>query len=282
VEAARQQADLAMVKARKAEDDAASAREKTSQLTSMLEESRKLNRQLEQQTVKAQSRAEMALRRVDQVQAEIETVREEAAATTKTILEATQTLIRDVENERKQAAQRLQQVLRLQEVENSKRQKLVYGILGILGILGAALFFLVHMVRKKQQPVKEKIAEEAVPSPTMLQKNSFAEYVLDGKDDGGIRYMLRISSDQLNSPEGVVIGRNPTGSSYVINHEDVSRNHARIRIMKNRLFIEDLESTNGTVVNGQSISNRGLVSIGDGDQIIVGSIVMNLRILQVA
>ena len=52
--------------------------------------------------------------------------------------------------------------------------------------------------------------------------------------------------------------------------------------MKNRLFIEDLESTNGTVVNGQSISNRGLVSIGDGDQIIVGSIVMNLRILQVA
>ena len=279
VEIARQQAELAMTKAKKAEDDAASARERTRQLGLMLAESRKLNKQLGEQTGQAQSRAEMALKKADQVQAEIETVRAEAASTTKSILQETQALMNNLENERRQAEEKFQQVLEEQQIENSRREKLVYGI---LAILSAAFVILVFLVRKKQQPAVEKKAEPVAPSPTILQKNSFAEYVLDGKDDGGVRYMLRISSDQLNTADGVVIGRNPTGSSYVINHSDVSRNHARIRVMKNRLFIEDLQSTNGTVVNGQSISDRGLVSIGDGDQIIIGSIVMNLRILQVA
>ena len=49
--------------------------------------------------------------------------------------------------------------------------------------------------------------------------------------------------------------------------------------MKNRVFIEDLGSTNGTSVNGQSIEEKGLVSIDSGDQIIIGSVVMNLRVL---
>ncbi|MBQ62352.1 MAG: FHA domain-containing protein [Gammaproteobacteria bacterium] len=57
------------------------------------------------------------------------------------------------------------------------------------------------------------------------------------------------------------------------------RKHARMRVMKNRVFIEDLGSTNSTSVNGQSIEEKGLVSIDSGDQIIIGSVVMNLRVL---
>lgn len=279
VELARQRAELAITKAIKAEEDAAAARERTRHLGVMLEESRKLNKQLEAQTDLAQSRAEMAFKKADQVQAEIRMVREEAVSATKSILAETQALLNDIEDQRKLAEEKFQQILEAQQVDFSRREQVVYGILGVLTI---GLVILVYLVRKRQQPVQEKQPETDAPSATILQKKSFAEYVLDGKDDTGIRYMLRISSDQLNTADGVVIGRNPTGSAYVINHADVSRNHARIRIMKNRLFIEDLQSTNGTVVNGQSISDRGLVAIGDGDQIIIGSIVMNLRVLQVA
>ena len=67
---------------------------------------------------------------------------------------------------------------------------------------------------------------------------------------------------------------------YIINHADVSRKHARLRVMKNRVFIEDLGSTNGTSVNGQSIDDKGMVSVDNGDQIIIGSVVMKLRVME--
>jgi predicted component of type VI protein secretion system len=121
------------------------------------------------------------------------------------------------------------------------------------------------------------VAESVVS--TELHDEAFDEFVLDGRDDDGIRYLLRISGDQLLNIGGVIIGRNPKDSPYVINHADVSRKHARMRVMKNRVFIEDLGSTNGTSVNGQSIEEKGLVSIDSGDQIIIGSVVMNLRVL---
>ena len=68
-------------------------------------------------------------------------------------------------------------------------------------------------------------------------------------------------------------------SPYVINHADVSRKHARMRVMRDRIFIEDLGSTNGTSVNGQTIDDKGPVSVESGDQIIIGSVVMKLRVL---
>ncbi|MFT5209882.1 MAG: pSer/pThr/pTyr-binding forkhead associated (FHA) protein [Flavobacterium sp.] len=49
--------------------------------------------------------------------------------------------------------------------------------------------------------------------------------------------------------------------------------------MKKRAFIEDLGSTNGTSVNGQNIDDKGPVSVSSGDQIIIGSVAMKLRVL---
>ncbi|MFT4799475.1 MAG: pSer/pThr/pTyr-binding forkhead associated (FHA) protein, partial [Candidatus Azotimanducaceae bacterium] len=66
---------------------------------------------------------------------------------------------------------------------------------------------------------------------------------------------------------------------YIINHTDVSRQHARLKVMKNMVFIEDLGSTNGTSVNGQNIDEKGLFSVTHGDQIIIGSVVMKLRVM---
>jgi pSer/pThr/pTyr-binding forkhead associated (FHA) protein len=84
---------------------------------------------------------------------------------------------------------------------------------------------------------------------------------------------------QLRTEAGIIIGRNPQGSPYIINHADVSRKHARMRMMQDRIFIEDLDSTNGTSVNGQSIDNKGPTSVIVGDQIIIGSVVLKLQIV---
>lgn len=68
----------------------------------------------------------------------------------------------------------------------------------------------------------------------------------------------------------VIVGRSP-GSDIVIGAGFVSGRHARFELMGQNLFVEDLDSTNGTAVNGQPISkpyalrNNDVVSIGDVD-----------------
>ncbi len=89
---------------------------------------------------------------------------------------------------------------------------------------------------------------------------------------------MRVSSSQLKSDEGIVIGRE---AKHIINHVDVSRKHAKMSIKKNGLYIEDLGSTNGTSINGETIDDKGPVSVANGDQIIFGSVVMKLKVMGV-
>ncbi|MFT5562683.1 MAG: hypothetical protein ACI9Z9_002568 [Litorivivens sp.] len=121
--------------------------------------------------------------------------------------------------------------------------------------------------------------DKSRPSNTLMCIPTLQECVLDGRDGDGIRYLLRICGEQLSDGEGIVVGRNPTETPYIINHTDVSRQHARLKVMKNMVFIEDLGSTNGTSVNGQNIDEKGLFSVTHGDQIIIGSVVMKLRVM---
>ena len=105
------------------------------------------------------------------------------------------------------------------------------------------------------------------------------QFVLDGRDENETRFLLRFSEDNMGGPEGVVIGRSPGSSPYIINHLDISRKHFCLKTVKDQIFIEDLRSTNGTSLNGRAIGNQGLVVIDSGDQIIIGSVVMTLRVL---
>ena len=66
----------------------------------------------------------------------------------------------------------------------------------------------------------------------------------------------------------VIVGRSP-GADIVVGAGYVSARHARFSLMGQNLFVEDLESTNGTMVNGTYISaptalnNNDVVTIGD-------------------
>ncbi len=77
------------------------------------------------------------------------------------------------------------------------------------------------------------------------------------------------SSTVIDVPEGgeVTIGRS-RGATVVIDHEKVSRLHARFRRYGERLDVEDLDSRNGTRVNGDKI--EGLRALAPGDEIAVG------------
>ena len=71
---------------------------------------------------------------------------------------------------------------------------------------------------------------------------------------------------KIDSPE-VVIGRGQA-ATLRLNDDGVSRRHARIVRVGDALVIEDLQSANGTIVNGEKITQHELV---DGDKIRFGS-----------
>jgi pSer/pThr/pTyr-binding forkhead associated (FHA) protein len=59
----------------------------------------------------------------------------------------------------------------------------------------------------------------------------------------------------------------------------VSRLHARISIREEMLFIEDLQSTNGTRINGVELEAGKSYRLTPSDEIEVGSMLMNARIV---
>ena len=63
--------------------------------------------------------------------------------------------------------------------------------------------------------------------------------------------------------------------SLVIDAGSVSRRHARITVVAGAATIEDLDSTNGTHVNGARIS--GLVPLSPGDELSLGSEPLQVR-----
>src|SRR5688572_12926004 len=85
---------------------------------------------------------------------------------------------------------------------------------------------------------------------------------------------LEISKDKavVHSPLGdepTSIGRQP-GNSIVINDPDISRRHCVIERWEGRYQISDLDSRNGTVVNGKRVQR---LELKDGDLITLGGAV---------
>ena len=85
--------------------------------------------------------------------------------------------------------------------------------------------------------------------------------VLDGADCGRVY-------EQLPTP--VTIGREE-GNTIQVNDERVSRFHVKIQADQDKIVITDLESTNGTRINGEDIQLRILRY---GDTIMIGRTVL--------
>jgi len=69
-------------------------------------------------------------------------------------------------------------------------------------------------------------------------------------------------------PDPMLIGRDPQ-NDVVLDDRRVSRKHAEIRLRLGRYTLYDLQSTNGTYVNGRRVAEKVL---DDGDQISVGGL----------
>jgi pSer/pThr/pTyr-binding forkhead associated (FHA) protein len=91
-----------------------------------------------------------------------------------------------------------------------------------------------------------------------MSPSSFRLHVKKGPNLG---MLIDVSRDVM------VIGRDVT-NDIVVADAEVSRQHARLKMTKAGLILEDLGSTNGTHVNGERISAPRVLK--DGDEIGLG------------
>lgn len=102
-----------------------------------------------------------------------------------------------------------------------------------------------------------------VSSANLLQNTKPYLVVLSGKDQGKRFELVK----QINH-----IGRNEN-ADIVIVESQMSRNHGRLIVFPDRVFIEDHNSTNGTYVDGLRIDK---VTLGPKSRIRIGDTVMKI------
>lgn len=83
----------------------------------------------------------------------------------------------------------------------------------------------------------------------------------------------------------VVIGRGPLSDIDLALHgnaagQGVSRKHSMLRPTRRRLHLIDLDSTNGTRVNGMYVDPSQAKPLEDGDRITLGEFTFAIRILE--
>jgi pSer/pThr/pTyr-binding forkhead associated (FHA) protein len=94
-----------------------------------------------------------------------------------------------------------------------------------------------------------------------------------GADLGGHPFVLDVALDRLIvARSGLAIGRDAGRCELPLVHSTVSRRHARLFLSGEILQIEDLGSTNGTLVNGAAAHAGAPIAVRAGDRIRIGEI----------
>jgi predicted Zn finger-like uncharacterized protein len=108
---------------------------------------------------------------------------------------------------------------------------------------------------RRDEPKKPEVTAEAAPptgerkstgkvtGPQMPEGKRLSLAVINGPDAGSVY--------RIEKPR-VTVGR--TGADLALSDSEVSRNHAAVEIRDTTYLVEDLKSTNGTIIEGEKIT----------------------------
>ena len=102
-------------------------------------------------------------------------------------------------------------------------------------------------------------------------------WVLSGLDGAGRPVRLVLGDTELFRVYlGLVIGRHPALCDRVIDDPSVSRRHLRIGTAEGRAFVEDLNSLNGTFLDGVEVPQFEPVPLAPGQELRLGRVVLEV------
>ena len=180
---------------------------------------------------------------------------------------------REAEKARREAEQAREQA------EEASDQFIVYLLL--LG--GVALAALVVALKNPRQFAQQTLAKPRQLVQQMsrrvgvgaVAKGPRHGLVLAGFDGRGHRVCIELSPARLAGQRlGLSIGRHPELVDEVVADGNVSRRHLRIAAQGNRLYVEDLHSSNGTFLNEQRLSPFEPARLDYGAKVALGDLVL--------
>ena len=154
------------------------------------------------------------------------------------------------------------------------------------GGIGTALFILatllLHKSRKRRSELEHTTDElQAARSSLELSNATFPDMILKGDGPKGQEIRVKIIGNALARAEkGQVIGRSSGDADYVVAEQSVSRRHALLRVSGDVATIEDLNSLNGTAVNGIELKAGEARVLASGSKITLGDVEVVAQFLQ--
>ena len=104
-----------------------------------------------------------------------------------------------------------------------------------------------------------------------------AGWVLSGRDGAGRPVRLVFGDTELSQVYlGIVIGRHPALCDRVIDDPSVSRRHMRIGMAEGKPYVEDLNSLNGTLLDGAEVPQFEPVPFAAGQELTLGRVVLEV------
>lgn len=108
---------------------------------------------------------------------------------------------------------------------------------------------------------------------TMIVSTDMLQQAREGLSERDQAYLIVISGPHVGrmykvDKESITMGRSPK-VDLQLNDVGVSRQHARIQNQGDRVFVEDLQSANGTYINGRRVTAD--YQLQDGDKITLGT-----------
>ena len=125
---------------------------------------------------------------------------------------------------------------------------------------------------KERDPADEELVYEGKADELRIPK--IMQLILTSRETGQ-QIMLEENS--------LVIGRRTPEAMGVLRNapNTVGRKHAEICRVGDRFFIRDLESRNGTMINGRLISPMELYPLSDGDKVSLAKFVLDVRVNEI-
>lgn len=102
-------------------------------------------------------------------------------------------------------------------------------------------------------------------------------WLLSGSDTGGATLRLVFGETELSRAYlGLTVGRHPALCERVVADEAVSRRHFRIGVADGKLFVEDLNSLNGTFLDDRELAPFQPVPLRPGQEVQAGRVSLSV------
>jgi predicted component of type VI protein secretion system len=100
-------------------------------------------------------------------------------------------------------------------------------------------------------------------------------WVLQGAGGRPLRFVLG-ETELAHADIGLVLGRHPSLCDRTLDDLSISRRHCRFSLREGRLLVEDLNSLNGTRVEGRDIAPFSPVPVADGNAVTLGRVALTV------